>query len=87
VARLNSPVARAVGTTVLDLRPTRAPPHTLAVLRDQARRLIDTLLQAADRGDASAARPVPLARPTQPLSGSRPLCWQNNSSSFKYVTG
>ena len=87
MARLNSSVARAVGTAVPDLCPTRAPLHPLAVLRDQARRLIDTLLQAADRGDASAALPVPLAQPTQQHSGSRPFCWQNNSSSFKYVTG
>src|SRR5690242_5583504 len=40
-------LARALGTTVADLLPTTAPSDTLAVLRDQARRLFESLLQAA----------------------------------------
>jgi transcriptional regulator with XRE-family HTH domain len=42
-------LAKALGTTVTDLLPTTATPDTLAVLRDRAMRLFDTLLQIADR--------------------------------------
>jgi transcriptional regulator with XRE-family HTH domain len=42
-------LARALGTTSADLLPTTAPPDTLAVLRDQARGLFETLLETADR--------------------------------------
>ncbi len=57
VARL----ARALGTTSHDLLPGAAPPDTLAVLRDQARRLFDTLLAAADRETLLMLNPL-LAR-------------------------
>jgi len=42
-------LAKALTTTVADLLPTTAPPDTLGVLREQARRLFDSLAQAADR--------------------------------------
>jgi transcriptional regulator with XRE-family HTH domain len=42
-------LARALGTTATELLPPVAPPDTLAVLRDQARRLFESLVQAADR--------------------------------------
>jgi transcriptional regulator with XRE-family HTH domain len=42
-------LARALGTTTHDLLPTTARPDTLAMLREQARRLFDGLVQAADR--------------------------------------
>lgn len=41
-------LAKALGTTLSDLLPTTAPPETVTVLRTQARRLFDTLLQTAD---------------------------------------
>ncbi len=45
VARL----AAALGTTVADLLPTTPPPDDLAVLRQRARTLLDTLLLTEDR--------------------------------------
>jgi transcriptional regulator with XRE-family HTH domain len=42
-------LARALGTTAADLLPASAPPETDEVLRQQARRLFDALLSAADR--------------------------------------
>lgn len=42
-------LATALGTTASDLLPTTASPDTLAVLRDQARKLFESLLQTADR--------------------------------------
>jgi transcriptional regulator with XRE-family HTH domain len=45
VARL----ARALGTTYHELLPETASPDTLATLREEARRLFDALLSAADR--------------------------------------
>ena len=42
-------LARALGTTVIDLLPATASPDTLAVLREQAKRLFDAVLQQADR--------------------------------------
>jgi transcriptional regulator with XRE-family HTH domain len=45
VARL----AKALGTTSHDLMPETASADTLVLLRDQARKLFDALLAAADR--------------------------------------
>jgi transcriptional regulator with XRE-family HTH domain len=45
VARL----AVALGTTSHDLLPVAAPADTVAILRDQARRLFDALVGEADR--------------------------------------
>lgn len=42
-------LAKALGTTTHELLPTTASPDTLAVLREQARRLFDAVLQNADR--------------------------------------
>lgn len=57
VARL----ASALGTTSHDLLPATAPPETTAVLHDQARRLFDALLAAADRETLLMLNPL-LAR-------------------------
>jgi transcriptional regulator with XRE-family HTH domain len=54
-------LARALGTTTHDLLPQAAPPDTLAVLRDQARRLFESLLAAADRETLLMLNPL-LAR-------------------------
>jgi hypothetical protein len=53
-------LARALGTTAADLLAEPAPDPT-PVLRDQARRLFDTFMAAADRDDLVALTPV-LAR-------------------------
>jgi transcriptional regulator with XRE-family HTH domain len=45
IARL----ARALGTTTHDLMPSVAPADTLALLRDQAYGLFETLVSVADR--------------------------------------
>ncbi len=66
VARL----ARALGTTTHDLMPETAPPDTLAVLRDQARRLFDALLAAADRETLLMLNPL-LARLAEAAERSR----------------
>jgi transcriptional regulator with XRE-family HTH domain len=42
-------LAVALGTTVTDLLPVVALPDTMSVLKDQARILLDTLLQTTDR--------------------------------------
>jgi transcriptional regulator with XRE-family HTH domain len=42
-------LAKALGTTVADLLPISASPDTQSVLKDQARRLLEALVQAADR--------------------------------------
>lgn len=42
-------LAKALGTTLADLLPTTAPPDATAVLRQQARRLCDAIVPAADR--------------------------------------
>ncbi len=57
VARL----ARALGTTNHDLMLAAAPADTLAVLRDQARKLFDAILAAADRETLLMLNPL-LAR-------------------------
>jgi transcriptional regulator with XRE-family HTH domain len=57
VARL----AKALGTTTHDLLPASAPPETLTVLRDRAKELFDSLLEAADRETLLMLNPL-LAR-------------------------
>jgi transcriptional regulator with XRE-family HTH domain len=42
-------LAKALGTAVADLLPTTTAPDTVAVLRDQAKNLAETLAQTADR--------------------------------------
>lgn len=42
-------LARALATTTTDLLPTTASPDTQAALKDQARRLAEALIGAADR--------------------------------------
>lgn len=54
-------LATALGTTVTDLLPSAAPPDTDAVLRQQAQRLFDALLQNADRETLLMLNPL-LAR-------------------------
>ncbi len=41
--------ASALGTEIADLLPTTPPPDDLAVLRSQAQKLFDALLQTEDR--------------------------------------
>ena len=66
VARL----ARALGTTSHDLMPATAPPDTMAILRDQARRLFEALLAAADRETLLMLNPL-LARLAEASERSR----------------
>lgn len=63
-------LAKALGTTVNDLLPTSASPDTQAVLRDQARRLFDSLIQAADREALQMLCPL-LARLNESMNRSR----------------
>jgi transcriptional regulator with XRE-family HTH domain len=42
-------LARALGMALADLLPSVAPPEPLPVLREQAERLFDTLLEKGDR--------------------------------------
>ena len=42
-------LAKALGATITELLPTEEPTDTLALLREQATRLFDGLLQSADR--------------------------------------
>jgi transcriptional regulator with XRE-family HTH domain len=42
-------LAKALGSTLNDLLPAAATPDTQAVLRDRAKRLFESLVQAADR--------------------------------------
>jgi transcriptional regulator with XRE-family HTH domain len=54
-------LATALGTTVHDLLPATAAPDTQVVLRDQARKLFDGLLESADRETLLMLNPL-LAR-------------------------
>ncbi len=54
-------LAKALGTTAVELLPATAPPDTLAHLRGQARSLFDHLLQQADRETLQMVCPL-LAR-------------------------
>jgi hypothetical protein len=62
--------ARALGTTMTDLLPISASPDTLTALRDQARRLFESLVQAADREALLMLNPL-LARLNESMSRSR----------------
>lgn len=61
-------LAKALGVTLTDLLPATAPPDTLAVLRDQARRLFEVVLQTADRETLRMLCPL-LARLTESPRG------------------
>lgn len=63
-------LAKALATTVADLLPTTAQPDTLAGLRDQARRLFESLVQAADREALQMLCPL-LARLNESMNRSR----------------
>jgi transcriptional regulator with XRE-family HTH domain len=63
-------LAAALGSTVNDLLPIAAPPDTDAVLREQARSLFDSLLQAADRETLLMLNPL-LARLFESTGRSR----------------
>jgi transcriptional regulator with XRE-family HTH domain len=41
--------AAALGTEIADLLPTTAPPDDLAVIRRQAKKLFDSIMQSEDR--------------------------------------
>ena len=60
-------LAAALGTAMTDLLPTTAPPDTLTVLQDQAKRLFGTLLQRADRETLLMLNPL-LARLLESLA-------------------
>jgi transcriptional regulator with XRE-family HTH domain len=57
-------LAKALGVTTHDLLPAGPPSDTLEFLRQQARRLFDTLLQIADRETLLMLNPL-LARLTE----------------------
>jgi transcriptional regulator with XRE-family HTH domain len=63
-------LARALGTTVQELLPKIVPVDTVAVLREQARRLFDSLLHVADRETLLMLNPL-LARLNEAASRSR----------------
>lgn len=62
-------LARALGTTLADLLPTTPPPDPTAVLRQQARRLSDALVPAADRAMLQLLVPL-LARLSESVSAA-----------------
>ena len=63
-------LATALGTSVTDLLPTTASTDTQAVLKDQARRLFEALLGAADRETLLMLNPL-LARLNESMNRSR----------------
>lgn len=63
-------LAGALGTTVNDLLPTTAPADPLALLREQARRLSESLVQAADRETLLMLCPL-FARLNESMNRSR----------------
>lgn len=63
-------LATALGTTMADLLPTTAPTDTEGVLRDQARRLCESLVKAADRETLQMLCPL-LARLNESMNRSR----------------
>ena len=66
VARL----AQALGTTSHDLMPTTAPPDTMAMLREQVRKLFEALVTSADRETLLMLYPL-LARLVEASKRSR----------------
>ena len=63
-------LAKALGTTGQELLPITASPDTLAVLREQAKRLFESLLQAADRETLLMLNPL-LARLNESMNRSK----------------
>jgi transcriptional regulator with XRE-family HTH domain len=63
-------LAKALATTVADLLPRTAPPDTQAVMRDQARRLAEALIVAADREALQMLCPL-LARLVESMNRSK----------------
>jgi len=63
-------LARALGTIMTDLLPISASPDTQAALRDQARRLAEALIQAADKEMLMMLCPL-LARLNESMNRSR----------------
>jgi transcriptional regulator with XRE-family HTH domain len=63
-------LARALATSVADLLPATASPDTQAVLRDQARRLAEALIVAADREALLMLCPL-LARLNETMNRSK----------------
>lgn len=63
-------LARALGTTLADLLPTEPVPDTLAVLRSQAQRHFEMILQTADREALLMLNPL-LARLAEAPDRSR----------------
>jgi transcriptional regulator with XRE-family HTH domain len=63
-------LALALGTKMAELLPTSASPDTQPVLKDQARRLFDSLVEAADRETLQKLNPL-LARLNESMNRSR----------------
>lgn len=63
-------LAQALGTTVADLLPTAVSPETMTVLQDQAKRLFNRLLNAADKETLLMLNPL-LARLADSVARSR----------------
>lgn len=63
-------LARALGTTITELLPTGPSPDTLAILRDQAKKLFESVLQSADRETFLMLNPL-LARFSEAPATSR----------------
>ena len=63
-------LATALGTSVTDLLPTMASPDTQVVLREQARKLCEALLGAADRETLQMLCPL-LARLNESTNRSK----------------
>ena len=63
-------LASALGTTAVDLLPATTPPDTLGVLRDQAKQLFSSLVQAADREGLQMLCPL-LARLNESMNRSK----------------
>lgn len=63
-------LAKALGTTVVDLLPTTASTDTQVVLKDQAWRLFNSLVQAADRETLLMLCPL-LARLNESMNRSK----------------
>lgn len=63
-------LAKALGTSATDLLPTTAPPDSMVVLRERAKKLFDAVLQSADRDALMMLNPL-LARLGESLARSR----------------
>ena len=63
-------LAKALGTTAQELIPTTASPETLAVLHEQAKKLFESILVAADRETLLMLNPL-LARLNESLNRTK----------------